>query len=84
MNRTTRASDLPSWVRGQGCQALDLAGCASGLAGWPSGLAGWPRGGGQTVRKSPHSTGLCPLSKPLPRYSPTLTRKLYKAGQGYR
>ena len=54
---------------------------ASGLAGWASGLAGWPRGGngrtdgrmdGRTdVRtdgrtKSPHSTGLRPLSGPLP------------------
>ena len=45
----------------------------SGLAGWASGLAGWPRGGmdgrtnEQTNGKSPHSTGLHPLSGPLPK-----------------
>ena len=38
----------------------------------------------RTDGKSPHSTGLRPLSGPLPRYSPTSTQKLYKAGQGYR
>ena len=38
---------------------------------------------GQMDRKSPHSIGLCPLLGPLPRYSPTSTQKLYKAGQGY-
>ena len=46
------------------------------LAGWASGLAGWPRGGNgrtdgqmdeRTNGKSPHSTGLCPLSGPLPK-----------------
>ena len=37
-----------------------------------------------TVGKAPHSTGLRPLSGPLPCYSPTSTQKLYKAGQGYR
>ena len=47
---------------------------------------GWTDGrtNGRTDGKSPHSTGLRPLSGPLPRYSPTLTQKLYKAGQGYR
>ena len=42
------------------------------------------RTNGQTDGKSPHSTGLYPLSGPLPCYSPTSTQKLYKAGQGYR
>ena len=41
---------------------------ASGIAGWASGLAGWPRGGeGRMYRKSPHSTGLRPLSGQLPK-----------------
>ena len=39
---------------------------------------------GWTDGKSPHSTALCPLTGPLPRYSTTSTQKLYKAGQGYR
>ena len=57
------------WLAGW---ASGLAGWASGLAGWASGLAGWPRGGngrtnGQTYEKSLHSTGLCPLSGPLPK-----------------
>ena len=52
--------------------ASDLAGWAFGLAGWASGLAGWPRGGDgrtnvRTDGKSPHSTGLRPLSGPLPK-----------------
>ena len=38
----------------------------------------------RTDGKSPHSTGLRPLSGPLPYYSPTSTQKVYKAGQGYR
>ena len=56
----------------------------------PAWLALRPSRGGTDVRtdgrtngKSPHSTGLCPLSGLLPCYSPTLTQKLYKAGQGY-
>ena len=45
---------------------------ASYLAGWASGLAGWPIGGDgrtdvRTDGKSPHSTGLRPLSGPLPK-----------------
>ena len=52
-------SDLVSWASG-------LADWASGLAGWASGLAGWPgRGYKWTNGKSPHSTGLRPLSGPL-------------------
>ena len=39
---------------------------------------------GRSDGKSAHSTGLCPISGPLPRYTPTSTQKLYKAGQGYR
>ena len=44
-------------------------------------MDGWMDG--QTDWKSPHSTGLCPLSGLLPHYSPTLTQKLYQAGQGH-
>ena len=60
------ASDLAGWASG-------MADWASGLAGWASGLAGWPRGGTygrtdvQMDRKSPHSTGLRPLSGQLPK-----------------
>ena len=54
----------------------------SGLAGWASGLAA--RGGmngrtnERTDGKSPHSTGLCPLSGPLPKKtcSSTVDRSL--------
>ena len=58
---------------------------ASGLAGWASGLAGWPRGGngrtdgrtnGRTNGKSPHSTGLRPLSGPLPKKGTTITQNV--------
>ena len=52
--------------------------------GWMAQRGGDRRTDGRTDGKSPHSTGLCPLSGPLPCYSPTLTQKLYKAGQGYR
>ena len=63
---------------------LGQAGWASGLAGWASGLAGWPRGGGrtdertdeQTYGKSPHSTGLRPLSGPLPKKGTTITQNV--------
>ena len=76
-----------------------LAGSEACLAGSKACLAGsWAlKGGngrtygrtdvrtyGHTDGKSPYSTGLRPLSGPLPRCSPTSTRKLYKAGQGYR
>ena len=45
-------------------------------------MDGWTDG--RTNGKSPHSTGLHPLSGPLPRYRLTMTQKVYKAGQGYR
>ena len=53
---------------------------ASGLAVWASGHAGWPGGGNgqtdrQTNRKSLHSTGLCPLSGPLPCFPSCKPRK---------
>ena len=55
----------------------------SWLPGWALGLAGWAKGGCtdgrtnvRTYRKSPHSTGLCPLSGPLPKNSNY--DKLYK------
>ena len=78
---------------------LGCSRAAAWLAGSEACLAGsWALEGGngqsdirmsgrmdvRTDGKSPHSTGLCPLSGPLPRYSPTSTQKLYKAGQGYR
>ena len=47
-------------------------------------LSGDVRTHGRMDGKSPHSTGFRPLSGPLPCYSPTITQKLYKAGQGYR
>ena len=58
-----------AWLAGL---AAGLAAWASGLAGWASGLAGWPRGADErmyerTDGKSPHSTGLRPLSGPLPK-----------------
>ena len=36
----------------------------------------------RTDGKSHHSTGLCPLSEPLPRYSPTSTKNYIKRGKG--
>ena len=44
----------------------------SGMAGWASGLAGWMDGwmDGHTYRKSPHYTGLGPLSGLLPCLPP--------------
>ena len=73
-----------AWLAGsEAC----LAGSEVWLAGSEACLAGsWALKGGTDgwMENPQHSTGLCPLSGPLPCYSPTLAQKLYKVGQEYR
>ena len=77
---SSRASDPSSWPSGS-------EGQPAGSEGQPAGSEGQPEGGGWmdgwTNGISPHSTGLCPLSGPLP-CCPLRLQHIKEAGQGYR
>ena len=84
LGHPARPEDQLAWP-----QASGLDGWVSGLAGWDSGLAGWLRGGmdgwtNEQNRKSIHSTGLRPLSGPLPKENRWMAGKAVDRRKEYR